>query len=55
MRACVAPPTWPTPSRWSGPPTQIEAELGPIDVWVNNAMAAKLAPVDDTRRRSSAA
>lgn len=26
----------------------IEAELGPIDVWVNNAMAAVLAPVAET-------
>jgi NAD(P)-dependent dehydrogenase (short-subunit alcohol dehydrogenase family) len=27
---------------------QIEAELGPIDVWVNNAMATVFAPVRDT-------
>ena len=48
-------PTWPTPSRSSAAAAQIEAELGPIDVWVNNAMAAELAPVADTRPRSSAA
>jgi short-subunit dehydrogenase len=27
---------------------QIEAELGPIDVWVNNAMATVFAPISDT-------
>lgn len=27
---------------------KLEAELGPIDVWVNNAMTAVLAPVADT-------
>jgi short-subunit dehydrogenase len=28
--------------------TRIEAELGPIDIWVNNAMATVFAPVTDT-------
>lgn len=28
--------------------TRVEAELGPIDVWVNVAMAAVLAPLSDT-------
>lgn len=28
--------------------TRIEAELGPIDIWVNNAMATVFAPVADT-------
>ena len=36
--------------------TKAEAELGPIDVWVNVAMATVFAPVSKlTRRRSSAA
>jgi NADP-dependent 3-hydroxy acid dehydrogenase YdfG len=26
--------------------TRIEAELGPIDIWVNNAMATIFAPID---------
>ena len=35
---------------------RIEAELGPIDVWVNNAMATVFAPFSRYRgRRSSAA
>ena len=43
------PPTWPIPTQVERAAAQIESELGPIDVWVNNAMAAKLAPVSDTR------
>ena len=49
MRACVAPADVADPEQVERAAAQIEAELGPIDVWVNNAMAAKLAPVADTR------
>jgi NAD(P)-dependent dehydrogenase (short-subunit alcohol dehydrogenase family) len=34
---------------------RIEAELGPIDVWVNNAMTATLPSCTRPRRRTSAA
>ncbi|HEX6618647.1 MAG TPA: SDR family oxidoreductase, partial [Solirubrobacteraceae bacterium] len=49
VRACVAPADVADPEQVERAAAQIEAELGPIDVWVNNAMAAKLAPVADTR------
>ena len=49
VRACVAPADVADPEQVERAAAQIEAELGPIDVWVNNAMAAKLAPVTDTR------
>jgi NAD(P)-dependent dehydrogenase (short-subunit alcohol dehydrogenase family) len=49
VRACVAPADVADPEQVERAAAQIEAELGPIDVWVNNAMAAKLAPVVDTR------
>jgi len=49
VRACVATADVADPEQVERAAAQIEAELGPIDVWVNNAMAAKLAPVSDTR------
>ena len=49
VRACVAPADVADPEQVERAAAQIESELGPIDVWVNNAMAAKLAPVSDTR------
>jgi NAD(P)-dependent dehydrogenase (short-subunit alcohol dehydrogenase family) len=49
VRACVAPADVADPEQVERAAAQIESELGPIDVWVNNAMAAKLAPVTDTR------
>ena len=49
VRACVAPADVADPEQVERAAAQIESELGPIDVWVNNAMAAKLAPVMDTR------
>src|SRR3954447_25212131 len=49
VRACVAPADVADPQQVERAAAQIESELGPIDVWVNNAMAAKLAPVIDTR------
>jgi NAD(P)-dependent dehydrogenase (short-subunit alcohol dehydrogenase family) len=49
VRACVAPADVADPEQVERAAAQIESELGPIDVWVNNAMAAKLAPVIDTR------
>jgi NAD(P)-dependent dehydrogenase (short-subunit alcohol dehydrogenase family) len=48
VRACVAPADVADPDQVERAAAQIESELGPIDVWVNNAMAAKLAPVSDT-------
>jgi NAD(P)-dependent dehydrogenase (short-subunit alcohol dehydrogenase family) len=49
VRACVAPADVADPEQVERAAAHIESELGPIDVWVNNAMAAKLAPVVDTR------
>ncbi len=49
VRACVAPADVADAEQVERAAAQIEAELGPIDVWVNNAMAAKLAEVADTR------
>ncbi len=41
------PPTWPTMMPWTGLSTRIERELGPIDVWVNVAMATVFSPVSE--------
>jgi NAD(P)-dependent dehydrogenase (short-subunit alcohol dehydrogenase family) len=47
-RACVAPADVADADEVEAAAARIEAELGPIDVWVNSAMAAKLAEVKDT-------
>jgi NAD(P)-dependent dehydrogenase (short-subunit alcohol dehydrogenase family) len=48
VRACVAPADVADADQVERAAARIEAELGPIDVWVNSAMAAKLAEVTDT-------
>jgi NAD(P)-dependent dehydrogenase (short-subunit alcohol dehydrogenase family) len=48
VRACVAPADVADAEQVERAAARIEAELGPIDVWVNNAMATKLAEVVDT-------
>ena len=48
VRACVAPADVADPEQVERAAAQIEAELGPIDVWVNSAMTAVLAEVKDT-------
>ena len=47
-RACVAPADVADAEQVERAADRIEAELGPIDVWINSAMAAKLAEVVDT-------
>jgi len=47
-RACVAPADVADAEQVERAADRIEAELGPIDVWINSAMAAKLAEVADT-------
>ena len=47
-RACVAPADVADADEVEAAAARIEAELGPIDVWINSAMAAKLAEVMDT-------
>lgn len=47
-RACVAPADISDPDALEQAAATIEAELGPIDVWVNAAMTAVLAEVSDT-------
>jgi NAD(P)-dependent dehydrogenase (short-subunit alcohol dehydrogenase family) len=47
-RACVAPADVANADEVEAAADRIEAELGPIDVWVNSAMATKLAEVMDT-------
>jgi NAD(P)-dependent dehydrogenase (short-subunit alcohol dehydrogenase family) len=48
VRACVAPADVAHADQVEAAAARIEFELGPIDVWVNSAMAAKLAEVADT-------
>jgi NADP-dependent 3-hydroxy acid dehydrogenase YdfG len=48
-RACVAPADVADAEQVERAAQRIEAELGPIDVWVNAAMTAVLAEVKDTR------
>src|SRR5215210_4980081 len=48
-RACVAPADVADAEQVERAAERIEAELGPIDVWVNVAMTAVLAEVKDTR------
>jgi len=47
-RACVAPADVADAEQVEQAAARIEAELGPIDVWVNVAMTAVLAEVKDT-------
>src|SRR4051794_17621603 len=47
-RACVAPADVADADAVERAAERIEAELGPIDVWVNTAMAAVLGEVRDT-------
>jgi NAD(P)-dependent dehydrogenase (short-subunit alcohol dehydrogenase family) len=47
-RACVAPADVADAEQLERAAARIEAELGPIDVWVNAAMAAVLAEVSET-------
>src|SRR3954447_7137528 len=47
-RACVAPADVADAEQVEHAAAQIEAELGPIDVWINVAMTAVLAEVTDT-------
>jgi NAD(P)-dependent dehydrogenase (short-subunit alcohol dehydrogenase family) len=47
-RAIVLPTDVADPDAVEAAATQAEAELGPIDVWVNNAMATLYAPVWET-------
>jgi NADP-dependent 3-hydroxy acid dehydrogenase YdfG len=47
-RACAAPADVSDPEALERAAATIEAELGPIDVWVNAAMTAVLAEVSDT-------
>jgi short-subunit dehydrogenase len=54
-RACIVPTDVADAAAVEAAADQIERELGPIDVWVNNAMATVFAPVskltpDDVRR-----
>src|SRR3954454_10771227 len=48
VRACVAPADVADAEQVERAAARIEEELGPIDVWVNNAMATKLAEIVDT-------
>src|SRR6185295_3266454 len=47
-RACVAPADVADAEQVERAAERIEAELGPIDVWINVAMTAVLAEVTDT-------
>jgi NADP-dependent 3-hydroxy acid dehydrogenase YdfG len=47
-RVCVAPADVSDPDAVEAAAARIEAELGPIDVWINSAMTAVLAEVKDT-------
>jgi len=47
VRACVAPADMADAEAVDHAAATIEAELGPIDIWVNNAMATIFAPVAD--------
>jgi short-subunit dehydrogenase len=47
IRACVAPADMADADAVDHAATTIEAALGPIDIWVNNAMATIFAPVSD--------
>ena len=47
-RACVAPADVSDADQVERAAARIEAELGPIDVWINVAMAAVLAEITDT-------
>ncbi len=47
-RACVAPADVADAAAVDGAADRIDQELGPIEVWVNNAMATVFAPVADT-------
>lgn len=47
IRACVAPADMADADAVDQAADKIEAELGPIDIWVNNAMATIFAPVAD--------
>src|SRR5690349_14851380 len=47
-RVCVAPADVSDAEAVERAADRIEAELGPIDVWINSAMAAVLAEVMDT-------
>ena len=40
-------PTWPTPTRSRPRRRAVEREFGPIDVWVNNAMASVFSPIKE--------
>jgi short-subunit dehydrogenase len=44
-RACVAPADVASPDAIEEAASAIESSLGPIDIWVNNAMASVFAPV----------
>ncbi|HEX5368019.1 MAG TPA: SDR family oxidoreductase [Dehalococcoidia bacterium] len=45
VRVSVAPADVADPDQLDGAAEKIEAELGPIDVWINNAMTSVFAPV----------
>jgi NADP-dependent 3-hydroxy acid dehydrogenase YdfG len=47
-RTCVAPADVSDAAALEAAAARIEAELGPIDIWINSAMAAVLAEVKDT-------
>jgi short-subunit dehydrogenase len=47
VRACVAPADVADPEQVERAAAQIESELGPIDVWVNNAMTTVFAFFED--------
>ena len=44
-RAIIVPTDVADPDQVEAAATRIEAELGPIDIWVNNAMVSVLSPV----------
>src|SRR5690349_7443179 len=46
-RAVVVPTDVADPDQGEKAAARIEAELGPIDIWINNAMASVLSPVKD--------
>jgi len=48
-KTCVAPADVSDPEALEAAAQKIEAELGPIDVWVNSAMTAVLAEVRETK------
>ena len=47
VRVCVAPADVADPQQVEAAADKIESELGPIDVWINNAMTSVFAPVWD--------